>query len=81
MGFYVDGKAAKGWDYRGALAHTFGKRDRVDVDAFGGNVRVGYTFDAAWKPRVGLEYSFATGGSGTPGSDYETSDGAFGDSD
>jgi len=78
VGVYVDGKAGKGWDYRGTLAHTFGERNGIDVDAFGGNVRAGYTFDAAWQPRVGLEYSFATGSSGEPGSDCETFDGVFG---
>jgi len=78
VGVYVDGKAGKGWDYRGTLAHTFGERNGIDVDAFGGNARVGYTFDVAWQPRVGLEYSFATGGAGDPGDDYETFDGVFG---
>ncbi len=49
-----------------------------DVRAWGGNVRLGYTFDHPWEPRVGVEYSHGSGGSNLPGDDYETFDGAFG---
>ena len=49
-----------------------------DVAAWGGNARIGYTFDHPWEPRLGVEYSFATGDPNEAGGDYETFDGVFG---
>ena len=58
VGFCVDGKLGKGWDYGGTLAHTFGDREirkatgelasDDEVRAWGANARLGYTFDLPW---------------------------------
>jgi len=85
---------AREWDYGGTLAHTQGDRSVLraasaggrttwteidqDVAAWGGHARLGRTFAHPWKPRVGLEYSYGSGGINDPGDQYETFDGAFG---
>jgi len=94
LGFYMDGKIGKRWDWRGTLAYTIGDRklttykrtqDSVEVkitdeevDAWGLNARLGYTFDASWKPRVGIEFSYGSGDSTPTDHRYGTFDGAFG---
>jgi hypothetical protein len=90
----MDGKIGKRWDWRGTLAYTIGDRklttykrtqDSVEVkitdeevDAWGLNARLGYTFDASWKPRVGIEFSYGSGDSTPTDHRYGTFDGAFG---
>ena len=78
VGFYVDGRLCKRWDYAATFARTFGDRDGSDVEAYGANARLGYTFDLPWQPRLGVEYSFASGDPNAAGGDYETFDGVFG---
>ena len=78
VGAYVDGKFGTGWDYRGTFAHTFGRRDGATVEAYGANARLGYTFDVPWKPRVGVEYSYASGDPDPADGRYRTFDGVFG---
>lgn len=58
-----------GWDYNAEFAYQFGdlwETDRnskkLQLHAFAAHVGVGYTFEeAAWKPRIGLEYNYASG--------------------
>jgi len=80
VGFYVDGRFGPGrrWDYGGTLARTFGHRNGARVEAYGANARLGYTFDLPWQPRIGVEYSHATGDPNPAGGNYETFDGVFG---
>ncbi|MFP4058098.1 MAG: alginate export family protein [Candidatus Brocadiia bacterium] len=83
VGFYADGTLDSGWDWGGTVARTFGERragdgPELDVEAYGLNARLGYTFDHPWKPRVGVEYSLGTGDASPLGGDFETFDGAFG---
>jgi len=78
VGFYIDGKFCKAWDYGGTFAHTFGDYNNDRVEAYGANARIGYTFDTAWKPRLGAEYTFASGDSDPDDGVYQTFDGAFG---
>ena len=78
VGFHVDGKLGRGWDYGGTLAHTFGKRNGLDVRASGAHARLGYTFGHPWQPRIGVEYSYASGDPDAGDSTYQTFDGAFG---
>jgi len=88
VGFYVDGKLGKPWDYGGTLAHTFGDRKLVkatgkvasddEVRAWGANARLGCTFDHPWQPRIGVEYSYASGDGNPNDGRYGTFDGAFG---
>ena len=78
VGFRIDGTLGRGWDYGGTLARTFGERNGVDVEAYGANARLGYTFPCPWNPRIGIEYSHATGDPNAAGGDFETFDGVFG---
>jgi hypothetical protein len=85
VGFRVDhtfGKQGR-WDTGGTLARTFGEQrtgsgPEFDVEAYGLNARLGYTFDLPWQPRLGIEYSMATGDPNAAGGDFETFDGVFG---
>jgi len=76
-GFYIDGKLGR-WDYGGTLAHTRGERNDADVDAWGANARLGYTFAHPWQPRLGVEYSYASGDPDPADGDWQTFDGVFG---
>lgn len=78
IGFYIDGKFSGGWDYGGTFAHTFGDRNDARVEAYGANTRLGYTFEAPWQPRLGAEYTYASGDSDSDDGVYRTFDGAFG---
>jgi hypothetical protein len=61
--------ALKGWDYSGEFVYEVGEvfqtdtnSKSFDLNAFAVAVSGGYTWkDLAWKPRVGLEYDFASG--------------------
>jgi len=56
------------WDYSLDVAAQFGdvwtgdrSTARLDHRAFAGVITAGYTFDTGWKPRLGLEYAYASG--------------------
>ena len=61
--------ALQGWDYTGEFAFQFGDlwtgdrtTPRLGHRAFATALVTGYTFtDLAWKPRVGVEYDYASG--------------------
>lgn len=78
LGTHFDGRVAQHWDYGGALAVQRGKWGNDDIDAYGLNLRGGYTCDAPWQPRLGLEYSCASGDSDPSDGEHETFDNAFG---
>ena len=50
-----------GLDYEFEGAFQTGELRGRDLTAFAVHGGVGYTFDAAWLPRLGLEYNYATG--------------------
>jgi len=77
LGAYADGKSDS-LDYRGTIALQLGSYGEDDVEALGANARVGYTFDNAWKPRVGAEISYASGDDDPEDGTNETFDGVFG---
>lgn len=57
-----------GWDYDAELAGQLGRfvesGKSLDHEAFAAHIAGGYTFENAdWKPRLGLEYNFASGDS------------------
>ena len=52
-----------GFDYDAELAYQFGEVRDLDLSAFAAHAGIGYTFDAPWKPRVGVEYNYASGDS------------------
>jgi hypothetical protein len=56
-----DPKKLGGWDYSTEMAFQVGKVADLDHTAFAGNWGFGYNFKHSWKPRLGVQYSFATG--------------------
>ncbi|MBP8131002.1 MAG: alginate export family protein [Candidatus Hydrogenedentes bacterium] len=59
------------FDFEAELAYQFGEwelpgilwwDDDADIDAFGGNLELGYTFDMSWQPRVYLGMAYLQGG-------------------
>ena len=65
--------AFNGWDYETEMAYQTGDAKGKDLEAFAGHWGAGYTFAAhAWKPRIGIEYNYATGDSNAADGDVET---------
>lgn len=53
-----------GWDYEAEMAVQFGERFGKDLRAFAGHWGGGYSWLLSpWKPRLGIEYSYASGDS------------------
>jgi hypothetical protein len=50
-----------GFDFDASLIRQFGNNGTRDVDAWGGNIEIGYRFDHSWKPRISAFYGYATG--------------------
>jgi hypothetical protein len=67
-----DPKKLNGWDYSMEMAYQFGKAADLDHSAFAGNWGFGYNFKHPWKPRLGVQYSFASGDSNPLDGDSET---------
>ena len=66
LGTRMKGDAAKlaGWDYETEMAAQFGERFGKDLSAFAGHWGGGHNWlRLPWKPRIGIEYSYATGDS------------------
>ena len=66
LGTRVKADPAKlaGWDYETEMAVQFGTRFGKDLEAFAGHWGFGWNgLRLPWKPRLGFEYSFATGDS------------------
>ncbi len=59
-GFRAKGKCGA-WDYGGEVMGQFGSQAGDPVRAWAGAATLGCTFDIAWKPRVGVEYDYASG--------------------
>lgn len=49
------------WDYETEFVVQTGTAGGRDLSAFASYVEAGYTFQAPWKPRLGLEYSYGSG--------------------
>ncbi|MDY6951572.1 MAG: alginate export family protein [Thermodesulfobacteriota bacterium] len=72
----------RGFDFDVTFIKQEGDRASDDVDAYGYHCLVGYRFkEMAFKPRVTLEYSYASGDSDPTDGTLETFDGAFGAKD
>jgi len=56
-----DPKKLGGFDYDLEMAYQTGKVSGRDLNAFAGHWGVGYNIQHAWKPRIGLQYNYATG--------------------
>jgi len=50
-----------GFDFDFQALHQFGHSGSRDVDAWGGNVEIGYRFEHAWKSRLSAFYGYASG--------------------
>ena len=55
-----------------------GRFARDNLDAFGYHGMLAYAFQAPWKPRLAVEYSFASGDDDPDDGTHKTFDGAFG---
>ena len=62
LGLRLRGDKVNNFDYTFEGAYQFGKFGSQDIDAHMLIALAGYTFnDFSWKPRIGLEWDFATG--------------------
>ena len=61
-----------GLDYEAELAFQTGDVKGKDLTAFAAHAGLGYTFDTAWTPRLGLEYNYGSGDSDPTDGDVET---------
>lgn len=78
FGLFSERPAGQGWDYGCFAAGQLGEYGRDNIQAFGVIGRGGYTFDAFWKPRVGLEVNYASGDHDPDDGVAGTFDGIFG---
>jgi hypothetical protein len=69
----ADPKKLGGWDYDTEMAVQFGEVRDKDLAAFAGHWGIGYNWlKHPWKPRLGIEYNFATGDSDATDGDVNT---------
>lgn len=61
-----------GFDYEGEFAFQTGDLKGRNLSAFAAHAGLGYTFDAAWLPRIGVEYNYASGDRDPLDGDVET---------
>lgn len=60
----ADPKKLSGFDYETEMATQFGTLKGKDLASFAGHWGAGYNWlSTAWKPRIGIEYNYATGDS------------------
>jgi len=78
FGLFTERPAGKGWDYGLFAAGQLGEFGRDDIRAFGVIARAGYTFKTDWKPRVGVEFNYASGDRDPHDGVAGTFDGIFG---
>ncbi|HUU90653.1 MAG TPA: alginate export family protein [Phycisphaerae bacterium] len=78
LGVHTAGNFLKNWDYAGTLAAQFGTQGGDDVEAYGANARLGYTWlDCPWKPRVAGEFTYASGDRSPADGENNTFDNLF----
>lgn len=69
----ADPKKLHGFEYEGEFAFQTGNVRGLDLTAFAAHAGLGYNFmDAPWKPRLSVEYNFATGDNNSTDGDIET---------
>lgn len=65
--------AFNGWDYDTEMAFQTGDVRGMDLSSFAGHWGVGYTWaNHPWKPRLGIEYNYATGDGNARDGEVET---------
>ena len=65
------------WDYTGEGAWQFGRKAGQQVRAWAMATTGGYTFESPYKPRVGVEYDYASGDSKSNDNKIQTFDPLF----
>lgn len=50
-----------GFDFDASIIRQFGNSGNLDIDAWGGNMEIGYRFKHPWKPRLSAFYGYASG--------------------
>lgn len=78
FGLFSERPAGNGWDYGLFAAGQLGEYGRDEIRAFGVIARGGYTFQPAWKPRMGFEFNYASGDRDPHDGVAGTFDGLFG---
>lgn len=69
---HAQGKFGSGFDYSADGVIQFGDNEERDVHAHAWAATFGYTFAGDWKPRLGLEWTFATGDKDPTDDEFET---------
>ncbi len=68
-----DPKKLGGWDYETEMAFQTGEVNGRDLTAFAGHWGLGYNWSACrWKPRLGIQYNYATGDRDPADGDLQT---------
>lgn len=78
-GLRIYGKGIKGFDYDLTFVNQAGDFSHDDIKAYGYHLLLAYNFNQInIKPRLSVEYTFASGDSNPDDGDHETFEGAFG---
>ncbi len=68
-----DAKKLRGWDYDTEMAFQTGDVNGRDLTAFAGHWGLGYNWlKSPWKPRLGIQYNYATGDNDPVDGEIET---------
>jgi hypothetical protein len=73
---HADGRVSA-FDYAVDLVAQFGENVDRAVHAYATSLVLGYTFTGSWKPRLGLEWTWASGDDDPDDDDFETFDPLF----
>ena len=65
-------KRPVGFDYDAEFAYQTGEVRGLDLTAWAVHGGIGYTFDVAWLPRIGVAYNYGTGDGDPADGDIET---------
>ena len=75
IGFRLKGEKLNGFDYSFEPMYQYGEFGSKDIKAYAVVAQGGYTFEkSAWRPRVGLEWDFASGDEDSSDSERNTFD-------
>ena len=72
------GSNISGFDFDCTFLQEQGDFSNDDLRAYGYHLMVGYKLKTAWRPKLSLEYTYASGDSNPNDNDHETFQGAFG---
>jgi hypothetical protein len=77
-GMRIYGKNIKNFDYDFTYLYRGGDFSHDDIRAYGYHILLAYNFQLDWKPRLSMEYSYASGDSNPSDNDHETFQRPFG---